>query len=56
MSVQVHHSNAEIDKLIIGLLAFVVFVLIVLTGIPELTAPAGGIHTLEVGNLIKMIQ
>jgi|APFre7841882630_1041343.scaffolds.fasta_scaffold42882_3 hypothetical protein len=58
MSVQAHHSNAEIeiDKIIIGLFAFVVFVLIALTGVPELTAPAEGIHTLEVGNLIKMIQ
>ena len=56
MSVQVHYNNAEIDRVIIGVFAFVVFVMAALTWFPEFVAPGGGPGPAEVGDLIKMIQ
>jgi|APFre7841882630_1041343.scaffolds.fasta_scaffold181510_1 hypothetical protein len=56
MSVQVHYNNAEIDRVIIGVFAFLVFVMVALRWFPEFVAPGGGSGPAEVGNLIRMIQ
>jgi hypothetical protein len=56
MSAQVHCSNAEIDKVIVALFAFMALVVVALLWFPELVAPAGGMNSPKVDDLIKMIR
>ena len=54
MSIQVHHSD-EIGKTARVVLAAVAFVVIMLTWVPELIAPAGGPGASDVGKTIRLL-
>ena len=55
MSIQVHHSD-EIGKTALVVLAAVAFVVIMLTWVPELIAPAGGPGASDVGKTVRLLQ
>lgn len=50
------HGNAEIGKVIMGVIAFAAFVVVALTWVPEWIAPQGEQGAPDVGRTVKMIK
>ncbi|MCC3244580.1 hypothetical protein LG047_04455 [Methylocystis sp. WRRC1] len=50
------HSNAEMGKILMWVIAFAAFVVVALTWVPDWIAPQGDVGAPEVGRTVKMIQ
>lgn len=50
------HSNAEIGKILIGIAAFAVFVVVALTWVPDWIAPQGEQGAPDVGRTERMVK
>ena len=50
------HSTSEVGRTLLWIVAFVAFVVIALTWVPELIAPQGGVGASDTGKTVKMIQ
>jgi hypothetical protein len=50
------HSTTEIGKTLIAIVAFVAFVVVMLTKVPEWIAPEGGPGAPDTGKTVKMIR
>jgi len=50
------HSGGELGKILMWVIAFMVFVVVALTWVPEWMAPQGEIGASDVGRTVKMIK
>lgn len=50
------HSGSEVGKILAGIAAFAIFVVVALTWLPDWMAPQGEQGASEVGRTVKMIK
>ncbi len=55
---QAVHQNSEIGKVLVAVIAFIVFVVVALTWVPEMVAPSGerAQEAPSVGKTVRMVQ